>query len=308
MIQRRIGYLLIILGSFVFYGAYQKWFSWIVLLTVLLLPLFSLLLSLWPMFTAKLKFRIKDCVPQTRNEELRVEIRCPVPAPPVKYKIRVTKPNTGESWFLQPGDRLPTEHCGALIIQPYHAKVYDYLGLFRMNLRNPSGQVLRVMPPPLEIPIPHVLTRYFSRAWRPKHGGGYAENHEIRPYRPGDSLNLVHWKLSAKTDDLLLREPMEAEQGSLRLTMELNGTPDELDRKFGRLLYLGNWLLNRQTPFELTVLTGNGSMMWLIEERWFFRKCIDILLIAPFAADNSVTEQNETGQWEYFIEGDADEE
>ncbi len=308
MILRRICYALIVFGSMVFYGAYQKWFSWIVLLSVLLFPLFSLLLSLWPMLTTRLKLITGDRIPQGRKTELRMETRGRGPRPPVRFKLRVTKPNTGESWLLRSGDSLPSDHCGALIVQPSPAKVYDYLGLFRLNIRDVSGQILRIMPQPSEMPLPPALTRYFSRAWRPKYGSGYAENHEIRPYHPGDNLNLVHWKLSAKVDDLLLREPMEPDQGLMRLTMDLNGTPEELDRKFGRLLYLGNWMLSRQTPFEIVVLTGRGIETWFIPERWVFRKCLDILLAAPFAPEGTIGDRKDSSPWEYHVGGEPDEE
>lgn len=307
MIQRRIFYALIIVGSMIFYGAYQKWFSWIVLLTVLLLPAFSLLLSLWPMFRTRLKFLTKDRIPQGLKTEIRMEPCGSILCPPVKYRIKVTKPNTGESWLLDSGAGLPTNHCGALVVQPYRAKVYDFLGLFRIPIRDTSPRIIRIMPQPAEMPLPPALTRYLSRAWRPKYGSGYAENHEIRPYRPGDNLNLVHWKLSAKVDDLLLREPMEPDQGIMRLTMDLSGTPDELDRKFGRLLFLGSWLLNRQTPFEIIVLTGRGVETWFIPERWIFRKCLDILLAAPFAPEGTIGDRKDASAWEYHVGGEPDE-
>jgi len=308
MIQRRIGYALIILGSIVFYGAYQKWFSWIVLLTVLFLPLFSLLLSIWPMITTRLNLITKDRISQGRATNLLMQADSSGIQPPIKYKIRISKPNTGDYWYLQSGDSLPTGHCGALIVQPYHAYVYDYLGLFRMKIRNTSSQIIRIMPQPAEMPLPHALARYLSRTWRPKHGCGYAEIYEIRPYRPGDQLNLVHWKLSAKTEDLLLREPMEPDQGLVRLTMDLNGTAVELDRKFGRLLWLGNWLMHRQIVFELVVLTGRGVETWLISERWIFRKCLDILLAAPFAPEGTIRDRKDSVTWEYHVGGDPDED
>ncbi len=259
------------------------------------------------MLTTRLTFVIDDKLPQGKKSSLLVKTDSFGIHPPVKYKIRVTKPNTGEHWFLRSGDSLPTEHCGALIVQPERAYVYDYLGLFRLKIRNSSAQIIRIMPQPSEIPLPHALTRYLSRAWRPKHGCGYAETYEIRPYRPGDQLNLVHWKLSAKADDFLLREPMEPEHGLIRLTMELNGTPTELDRKFGRLLWLGNWLLNRQIAFELAAMTGRGEETWLIPERWVFWKCIDLLLAAPYAPTDATADRKDAAPWEYSLGGEADE-
>jgi len=89
--------------------------------------------------------------------------------------------------------------------------------------------------------------------------------------------------------------------------MDLNGSPAELDRKFGRLLWLGNWLLNRQIAFELMVLTGRGVETWLIPERWIFRKCIDILLAAPCVSEGTLDSRKDAAAWEYHVGGDPDE-
>jgi hypothetical protein len=89
------------------------------------------------------------------------------------------------------------------------------------------------------------LARYAGRAWKPKPGGGFAENHEIRLYRPGDKMNQIHWKLSSKMNKLMVREAMEPVQDRVLVEMILRGTPEELDRKFGRLLWTGNYLLEQ---------------------------------------------------------------
>ena len=57
------------------------------------------------------------------------------------------------------------------------------------------------------------LDRYIARAWKPKSGGVCRRNHELRLYRPGDSLNQVHWKLTAKTGKWMIRQPMEPQRG-----------------------------------------------------------------------------------------------
>ena len=37
---------------------------------------------------------------------------------------------------------------------------------------------------------------------------------DIRPYRPGDPIRRIHWKLSAKRDELLVREAAPAEEAA----------------------------------------------------------------------------------------------
>ena len=307
MAGRRFIYTLSLAGCVVFYGAYQKWFSWIVLLAMLLLPWFSLLLSLRAMLSMKPKLNLPERIRQGTDADVRLDLRCHGIRPPFRCKIRLIKPNTGENRIVREGQPLPTEHIGGLILRTERAGIFDYLGLFRRSLRKSPACIVRVMPATAELPIPEEITRVLARAWKPKHGGGYAENHEIRPYQPGDALNLVHWKLSEKADELMLREPMEPDQGMMLLTMDMNGSPDELDRKFSRLLCYGNYLLTHGVVFRVLTLTGNGLESWFIREPSELNACVDALLCAPFAPSGTIRERKHRVPWQYHIGGEPDE-
>ena len=144
-------------------------------------------------------------------------------------------------------------------------------------------------------------------SWVPKPGGGFSENHEHRLYRPGDSLNQLHWKLSAKVGDLILREPMEPVQGAVLLTLSLRGTPQELDRKLGRLAYTGDYLLERELDFEIRALTGAGVLASHVDSKTALTKAIDRLLCTPLAAQTDAWDDGKDASWQYHIGGDADE-
>ena len=60
-----------------------------------------------------------------------------------------------------------------------------------------------------------------------KKGGGFSEFHENREYRPGDSVRDIHWKLSGKTDKLIVRQAMEPVQRRLVLAVETCGSTSE---------------------------------------------------------------------------------
>ena len=152
--------------------------------------------------------------------------------------------------------------------------------------------------------LPPDLTGYLTQRWHPKHGGGYAENHEIRQYHPGDNLNQIHWKLSAKAGNLMLREPMEPDRGLMLVTMDLCGTASELDDKFGHLLWLSNWLLEHQIIFDVQVLTGNGIEGWTIRDEWDLHECMESLLCAPYAAEGSIQNRPLTAAWQHHIGGE----
>ncbi len=306
MVGRWLLYLVSLTGCIAFAWANHQWFSSALAVGVLCLPLFSLLMSLPAMLTLKVRIGCPHRVQMQIPVEIRRKISCPLPAPAISFKIRVKRVLSGETWLLS-GDKLPTEHCGQLECFPDRVKVYDYLGLFCLPMKHFPHMTVTVEPQPLPVAEPPKLREYLSRAWRPKPGGGYSENHELRLYRPGDSLNQIHWKLSAKTGKLILREPMEPERGKMVLDMELRGTDDELDRKFGRLLYLSRYLLEIGARHELRVLTGDGVRDYPVCDEESLLRAVDDLLGCPCAKSEAQMEPLRSGGWLCRIGGEPDE-
>lgn len=75
---------------------------------------------------------------------------------------------------------------------------------------------------------------------------------EIRQYRPPDSPRLVHWKLSARFDDLMVRADDSGEgQGMPRLYPVWDQEAEVTDRMLDRLTSLSNFLSDRQLPHEI---------------------------------------------------------
>ena len=305
--MRRIVYLLALIGSLIFYIAYQEWFSWILLQVVIFFPLLSLLMSIRAMLGLRMELDVSEKVPMGRDEKLNLKVYSKLPLPPYKSRIRITKPLTGERLRLKPGAALPTEHCGKLHIQLHRPGVFDYLGVFRFKVRKTAGKTVLILPNPVEMEIPRNLIKQLEPRWQKKPGGGFAENYEIREYQPGDKLNQIHWKLSAKVGELMLREPMEPERGLMLLTMDLNGTAAQLDIKLGQLLWFGQWLTEREVSFELRVLTGNGIAKWTVKSSEDLNQCILTLLDTPFAQEGSIRSNFYKATWRYHIGGELDE-
>ncbi|MBE6641337.1 MAG: DUF58 domain-containing protein [Ruminococcaceae bacterium] len=304
MAKNRILYLIAVIASFVFYVAYEEWISWIIFLAVLMLPWLSLALSLRSILRMRIKLEVAERIAQGAEANVTVTACFPKGCPPYRYKIKITKPITGEKWIVRPGDTLPAEHCGGLTVSTTCTTVYDYLGIFRFKVRQAPSAIVRVMPKSLKLPIPEEFKGVLARSLRVKHGGGFSEDHEIRPYRPGDTLNLIHWKLSEKTGELMLREPMEPDQGIALLTLDINGTPEELDRKFSRLLCYGNYLLKHGITFEVLALTEKGIESRIIREETEWQSCIDLLLCAPFAKKGTVSEHKFKAYLHYHVGGE----
>lgn len=307
MAGRRLLYLAILASCVIFYIAYGQWLAWLVLVTALAAPWFSLVLSLPAIIT----FRVSASVPRFLEpgmaENLWLVGGCSLPMPPFRGRLKLKRLITGESWYYQDREDLVSDHCGGIQVTPEAVKVFDYLGLFSFPVRCREKYIVLIRPRPVPMEQVQDTRQQLVRSWIPKSGGGYAENHELRPYRPGDSLNQVHWKLSAKTGGLIIREAMEPRQGLVLLTMNLRGTPEALDRKFGRLLWLGEHLLEQNIRFELRVLTGEGLLTFSIPARQQLKRAIDSLLCKKAAVEGDLRQRDTVASWHCHIGGEPDE-
>ena len=260
MIKSWIIYLLGLAAALVFHAYYFGWYSWFVLQLTVLLPLFSLLVSLPAMLRARLWLStVEEC---THFDAAYVTVQADggfLPLPPCRFclctehvmtgkKVKCWQKSAGEEcWYI----RLNTDHVGLLRCSAERARVYDYLKLFRVPVRTGQPAELLVKPraeEPRQLPN---LTRFMTKHLQPKPGGGFSEEHEMRPYRPGDMMRDVHWKLSVKTDELIIREAQEPVHGKVLLTLDLMGTPQQLDSVLSIFLWMSGWLLEHDTPHQL---------------------------------------------------------
>lgn len=306
MTANRLWYLAALLGAGAYYIASGQWISFLLLVAVLALPWLSLLLSLPAILNFHASPAGLDIIPMGEEAELWLLGSCFRPMPPFRGKIRMQTCITGEVRRYNAEQGLPTEHCGGIVATAEKMRVCDYLGIFAFPVKKLRSKTIRIRPTPLAVPDPPDIGAFLPRRWKPKPGGGFSESHEIRLYRPGDSLNQVHWKLSAKTGKLMLREPMDPIRGDVLLTMTLRGTPEELDRKFGRLEWMSNHLLDLEVPHILRVLTADGILSFPVSIPQDLYRAIDRLLCTR-AAESSIREHSFSASWQYHIGGDPDE-
>ena len=221
MAGRRLLYLAAVEGCLVLYVFYREWMAWLLLMAVLFLPLLSLLISLPAICTVKISLHCPTEVSVGQSVHPEIQRRSFLPAVPVNCKFRIRNSITGKTETAKPGEAFNTDCCGLLQIAPARMWVYDYLGLWRFPAGKQEGRVLTVLPMPIEPEqIPH-LRQYMAAGWRVKVGGGFAENYELRQYRPGDDLRNIHWKLSSKTGKLIYREPVEPMRKYMTVNLQL---------------------------------------------------------------------------------------
>lgn len=106
--------------------------------------------------------------------------------------------------------RLSSKYCGIVQIKCAYINIYDPLRIFRFKVgKNISTEVI-VMPEGYEI-SGHVCStdrvneesNTFSEY---KPGDDPSEIFDLRGYNQGDKLNRIHWKLSSKRDEFIVKD------------------------------------------------------------------------------------------------------
>lgn len=293
MAVNRVLYLLSLLLSAVFYFASGTWFSWILLVLLAALPWVSLLFSLPAMLGSRIQVRLPLRAEQGESALMHLRVEAPrwLPAPEVQLRLNLrTRDREKDIRYLSRLSRtdgvlaLPTEDCGAIWPAFRKGRVYDALGLLWLPLRTPQLHPMAILPAarqPASLPNPEQL---LVRQLRPKPGGGFAENHDHRPYRPGDPVKGIHWKLSQKTDELIVREPLEPVERRICLAARTPRGPEQRAQALGSLRWLSGWLLDREVPHSLVWMAGNQPVHREIRDQ---EALLDALAEACMAPEDS---------------------
>ncbi len=277
LLLRWVVYLLTLAGLCAFAVNYTAWFSSFLFYAVLILPLFSLLMSLWPYFALRLTFAAPIQVHRGDLADLKITVNasvCPYYLPLTltvmqtdlthaadgsaanairckfaPYPIVVRAKQHRNLFVIRAagGIRIPipTLHTAVIRTEIRSAYMWDFLGLFRLRMRlAPNGAFRAPLVTDITV-LPHTAApRGKLRMWdnsqsvlvptqRP------SEQYEIRTYRPGDALRSVHWKLTAKIDDILVRESVEPQYSVLAIALERVKEPALADVLYDAL----DWML-----------------------------------------------------------------
>lgn len=256
MAANRVFYLAALLGALGFYiAASPVWFSWVALFVLLLAPIVSLLLSLPQMRRLRLGLEAPESVEQGERLLLQLQLDSILWLPMPEFRLRLRIETAGderhEYRYLRRIPRtggtvwLETEQAGLLRVSASKLRVYDYLGLFRLPVKAPSATQTAVLPRAEEpTPIPDLEAfRTIRLAALPQ--GSYSEDHDHRPYREGDNARSIHWKLSQKTDDLIVREPVAPVRLRSFVVMDPPASLPELQSELAQLRWVSQWLSAR---------------------------------------------------------------
>ncbi len=119
------------------------------------------------------------------------------------------------------GYRIPTERRGVLTIGPLVAVRSDLLGLARSVDVVAGVNEILVAPRAFELPMPELGDGILGRHLLVQSVRlGPGEFHSLREYVPGDEPRTIHWRASARSDDLKVRQ--YSAEGLRRCTVVLD--------------------------------------------------------------------------------------
>ncbi len=267
-------YLLALGAAWIFRLSYRGWIGLYLPLVMIAVPVLVLALSLPTMLSVRLKTDVQSYFSRGADGELELHFSSPrfFPAGCVKVLLQVENRFAGEIYKIPVSYyslstcvkkvSLPTDLCGQLIIRVQRLECRDMLGLFRVRRKVPDKVICTILPQAVAPEHPVDLETALKTVTRlkPKYGGGFSEEHDLRDYRPGDMSNSIHWKLSSKADKLIVREALEQENKDIFLVLNQVG---QNDRGLEVLYWLSLELCSRELPHRIVANTiysvGNES-------------------------------------------------
>lgn len=230
MIRRKILYIFILAACCWLVMLYTFQGLRFLLALLLCIPLLCLI----PLVLQKKKTEVKisgipDYITREDSIRLRVTVTYKGRLPLAGLRIRGTwraygeKPLCVESRVQGMSGRterelefeLPAKHCGAAEFTVAKVRIYDCLRLFSVSVSGKQTRKLLITPKMMPVPDREAgLIMNLLRMHSEEDSDFF-----VRDYRPGDSPRSIHWKLTAKEDELQVKDHEPDRQVSLFLNM-----------------------------------------------------------------------------------------
>lgn len=226
-----------------------------------------------------------ELVFECRNVFLDTAVRLPVTLSPA--------PGAIERFELP----LDTSRVGRVSVELVSAQVFDVFGFSSALLDSAEFSASYTV-----YPVISDIETVARRAWRSaqdglvfdryKKGQDLSEVFELRGYRDGDPLRRIHWKLSARFDGLMVREPSHPADFDLGLGLMAHGRDAELEERgavinavAGMLGTVSRALLKRSLGH--CVVYRNGSVLEVdpVDSELGFERAVDAVLGTTLPVD-----------------------
>lgn len=240
MVRSRLIYLALLIGAFIFSQALYDSISLFTLALVLLIPMVSLLCLLVSVFLVKVT---PDPTPvrQDRLNEfsfrIRIKSKTPLMLPMVRFNLAVNSPDGDASVpgytvahyraFGETEVDIPLRFAvrGLYRVGTESVVFYDFLKLFRIKRKLRASGVVAVTPRVLRMEAPAQPARQEQES-AVTAGGQETRNDGdmagIRTFNEYDTLRQVHWKLSARLSQMIVKTYWENSCDNIMVLADLS--------------------------------------------------------------------------------------
>ena len=255
-------YSISLIAAFIFFLFYKMWLSWYILIALLTIPVFALIVTIAASLTVK--FSIVNPAVTVKGKPAFIKLSIEGIASAFSfYKVKMITTDhmagTQEKKVIVICDNgvtkipLETDHCGAYSYKLSKLKVYDLLGFFHFDQNINKDIELLVKPSP-EMPgyMPDMYgfkAKNLRKSSKPN-----SEIYDIRDYQLGDPVKTIHWKMSAKKDKYLVKEPLEEYGGYSRVILKMTDDRDELDLHLGQILFTSKFFIDHEVAHIIRVI------------------------------------------------------
>ena len=238
------------------------WLSWYILIALLAIPVFALIVTIAASLTVK--FSVVNPAVTVKGKPAFIKLSIEGIASAFSfYKVKMITTDhmagTQEKKVIVICDNgvtkipLETDHCGAYSYKLSKLKVYDLLGFFHFDQNINKDIELLVKPSP-EMPG-YMPDMYGFKAKKlRKSSKPNSEIYDIRDYQLGDPVKTIHWKMSAKKDKYLVKEPLEEYGGYSRVILKMTDDRDELDLHLGQILFTSKFFIDHEVAHIIRVI------------------------------------------------------
>ena len=255
-------YSISLIAAFIFFLFYKMWLSWYILIALLTIPVFAFIVTIAASLTVK--FSVVNPAVTVKGKPAFIKLSIEGIASAFSfYKVKMITTDhmagTQEKKVIVICDNgvtkipLETDHCGAYSYKLSKLKVYDLLGFFHFDQNINKDIELLVKPSP-EMPgyMPDMYgfkAKNLRKSSKPN-----SEIYDIRDYQLGDPVKTIHWKMSAKKDKYLVKEPLEEYGGYSRVILKMTDDRDELDLHLGQILFTSKFFIDHEVAHIIRVI------------------------------------------------------
>ena len=225
MILTKILFIILILICAAFYVMYIWDFALVLLIVIALLPVVMFITTYITQKHITVEFAVKDKnVSKNKDFPVQLVVTNRSIFPIGKAEARIEYYNVFSNQIssfdvylpIQPRNsqrvtfQLSSRFCGIIKIRTAYINLFDPLRIFKFRTGKNIQTEVSVMPEGHEISgIVHYTDRVNEESemfseHRP--GDDPSEVFDLREYNPGDKLNRIHWKLSSKKDEFIVKE------------------------------------------------------------------------------------------------------